>query len=158
MQKYHMPKWEDSLFLKGQNRRRKGRKLTLSDEPTVLSVHSVRVLGTLRRRPNSTSTVGWTDGPYSTCVGWMGEMKQQKTVAQDEPTIWVRTPSVYPLLRLNQDRDAPRLELQHRMNWRWSSGSSDDLEDADSKVLARNSSAPDDPTHRRCIALEQLCQ
>jgi hypothetical protein len=39
-----------------------------------------------------------------------------KTVAPDDPTVWVRTPSVYPTLSFNQDRDAPRWSLQHRMN------------------------------------------
>jgi hypothetical protein len=39
-----------------------------------------------------------------------------KTVAPDDPTVWVRTPSVYSTLSLNQDRDAPRWSLQHRMN------------------------------------------
>jgi hypothetical protein len=41
-----------------------------------------------------------------------------KTVAPDDPTVWVGTPSVYPTLSLNQDRDAPRWSLQHRMIWR----------------------------------------
>jgi hypothetical protein len=36
-------------------------------------------------------------------------------VAPDDPTVQVRTPSVYPTPHLNQDRDVPRLELQHRM-------------------------------------------
>jgi hypothetical protein len=44
MQKYHMPNLKYSLFFNGQNRGRKGRKLTPSDEPTVPSVHSVRAL------------------------------------------------------------------------------------------------------------------
>jgi hypothetical protein len=39
-----------------------------------------------------------------------------KTVAPDDPTVWVRTPLVYPTLSLNQDRDALRRSLQHRMN------------------------------------------
>jgi hypothetical protein len=35
MQENHMPNWEDSIFFKGQNRARKGKEKTLSDEPTV---------------------------------------------------------------------------------------------------------------------------
>jgi hypothetical protein len=58
MQKYHMPKREDSMFYKGQNHGRKGRKLTPSDEPTVASVHSVGVLGTPHSKQNKDVTVG----------------------------------------------------------------------------------------------------
>jgi hypothetical protein len=36
------------------------------------------------------------------------EAKQQKTVAPDEPTVWLVRPSVYPSLSLKQDKDAPR--------------------------------------------------
>jgi hypothetical protein len=49
----------------------------------------------------------------TTCRG-----RVAKTVASDDPTVWVGTPSVYPTLSLNQDRDAPRQALQHRMNRR----------------------------------------
>jgi hypothetical protein len=45
-----------------------------------------------------------------------------KTVAPDDLTVWVRTPSVYSTLSLNQDRDVPRRSLQHRMNRRLSQG------------------------------------
>jgi hypothetical protein len=41
--------------------------------------------------------------------------RARKTVAPDDPTVWVGTPSVYPTLSLNQDRDAPRRRLKHRM-------------------------------------------
>jgi hypothetical protein len=44
------------------------------------------------------------------------------------------------------------------MNRRVRSGSSDGHLEANSKVLAVGSSAPDDPTVRRSIASEQLCQ
>jgi hypothetical protein len=98
--------------------RRKGRKLTPSDKPKELSMYSVGVLCTLRRRPNSTGTIGWTDSPYSTCVWWMEEMKQQRTVALDELSVWVRTPLVYLMLHLNQDKDAPDL----RFSTRWTDG------------------------------------
>jgi hypothetical protein len=40
----------------------------------------------------------------------------------NDPTVWVRTPSVYPTLSLNQDKDAPRWSLQHRMNWHLGQG------------------------------------
>jgi hypothetical protein len=48
-------------------------------------------------------------------VGRVAEEEQAKTVAPDDPTVLVRTPSVYPTLSLNQDKDAPRQSLQHRM-------------------------------------------
>jgi hypothetical protein len=35
---------------------------------------------------------------------------------------------------------------------------SDGLEETNKDVLPRNPSAPDDPTHYQCIALEQFCQ
>jgi hypothetical protein len=44
------------------------------------------------------------------------------------------------------------------MNRRVRSGSYDGHVEANSKVLAVGSSAPDDPTVRRSIASEQLCQ
>jgi hypothetical protein len=43
----------------------------------------------------------------------------------------------------------------------WSKGSvglSDGRVEANRDDLVAGSSAPDDPTHRRCIASEQLCQ
>jgi hypothetical protein len=44
--------------------RRKGRKKTPSDEPTVPSVHSVGVIGTLRRRQLSDEpTIHFVDAP-----------------------------------------------------------------------------------------------
>jgi hypothetical protein len=57
--------------------RRKGRKKTPSDEPTVPSVHSVGVVGTLRRRQNKVGTIGWTDGPFCRCAGWIAEEEQR---------------------------------------------------------------------------------
>jgi hypothetical protein len=57
---------------------REGRKKTPSDEPTVPSVHSVGALGTLRNDWNSLDTVGWTDGPFPSCVGWIGEEKPRR--------------------------------------------------------------------------------
>jgi hypothetical protein len=44
--------------------------------------------------------------------------EEAKTVAPDDPTILVWTPSVYLTLHLNKDRDAPSQPLQHRMNRR----------------------------------------
>jgi hypothetical protein len=37
-----------------------------------------------------------------------GRGRAAKMVAPDDPTVWVGTPSVYPMPCLNQDRDAPR--------------------------------------------------
>jgi hypothetical protein len=58
MSKYHMTNREDILFFKGQNRGRKGKENTPSDEPTVPPVHSVGVIGVLRRKQNEVGTVG----------------------------------------------------------------------------------------------------
>jgi hypothetical protein len=55
------------------------------------------------------------------------------------------------------DRDAPRQILKHRMNRRVSSGSSDGRVEAYRDDLATGSSAPDEPTMRRCNGSEQLC-
>jgi hypothetical protein len=82
----------------------------------------------------------------------------RKTAASDEPTVHWREPSVYPVVMLEQDRDAPRWSLKHRMNRRVSSGSSHGRVEATKEVLAAGSSAPDDPTVRRSIASKQLCQ
>jgi hypothetical protein len=79
-----------------------------------------------------------------------------KTVAPDDLTVWVGTPSVYLTLSLNQDRDAPRRSLQHRMIRRL--GLSDGRVEANRDDLVAGSSAPDDPTDRQCTASEQLCQ
>jgi hypothetical protein len=77
-----------------------------------------------------------------------------KTAASDEPTVPWREPSVYPVVVFEQDRDAPRRSLKHRMNRRVNSGSSDGRVEATRDVLAAGSSATDDPTVRRSIASE----
>jgi hypothetical protein len=81
-----------------------------------------------------------------------------KTVASDEPTVHWREPSDYPVAKFEQDRDAPRRSLKHQMNRRVSSSSSDGRVKANRDGLAAGSSAPDEPTVRRCIASKQLCQ
>jgi hypothetical protein len=43
-----------------------------------------------------------------------------KSVAPDDPMVWVRIPSIHHTLSLNQDRDAPRRSLKHWMNRRHS--------------------------------------
>jgi hypothetical protein len=81
-----------------------------------------------------------------------------KTTASDEPTVHWREQSVYPVVEFEQERDAPRRSLKHRMN-RWvCSGSSDGRVEATRDVLAAGSLASDDPTVRRSIASEKLCQ
>jgi hypothetical protein len=49
----------------------------------------------------------------------MPEVKQQQSVAPNEQTVWLVRPSVYPMI-FEQDREAPKLEQQHRMNRRHS--------------------------------------
>jgi hypothetical protein len=78
MPKYHMPNWEDSLFFKGQNRGRKGRKLTPSDEPTVPAVQASVHLVQYVKEAQFTQTVGWTDGVLSSCTGWIGEEEPRR--------------------------------------------------------------------------------
>jgi hypothetical protein len=81
-----------------------------------------------------------------------------KTPASDEPMVHWREPSVYPVVKFEQDRDVPRRSLKHRMN-RWlCSGSSDGRVEATRDILATGSSALDNPTHHHSIASEQLCQ
>jgi hypothetical protein len=81
-----------------------------------------------------------------------------KTAASDELTIHWRELSDYLVVKFEQDKDAPRRSLKHRMNRRVSSGSSDGRVKANKDGLAAGSSTPDELTHRRCIASEQLCQ
>jgi hypothetical protein len=80
-------------------------------------------------------------------MNWRREVA--KTAASDEPTVHWRKPSVYPVVVFEQDRDAPRRNLKHRMNRRVSSGSSDGRVEATRDVLAAGSSTSDDPTERR---------
>jgi hypothetical protein len=75
-----------------------------------------------------------------------------KTAASDEPTVSWMEPSVYLVVVFEQDRDAPRQSLKHRMNRRVNSGSSDGRVEATRDVLVAGSSATDDPTVRRSIA------
>jgi hypothetical protein len=66
--------------------------------------------------------------------------EEAKTVAPDDPTVRVWTPSVYP------------------MPWsRGSVGLSDGRVKANRDDLVAGSSAPDDSMHHRCIESEQLC-
>jgi hypothetical protein len=60
------------------------------------------------------------------------------------------------MISFKQDRDTTRSMQWHRMNRHVSSGSSDGLVEANSKVLAVGFSAPDDPTVRRSIASVQF--
>jgi hypothetical protein len=48
-----------------------------------------------------------------------------KTATSDEPTVLWREPSDYPVVKFEQDRDAPRRKIKHRMNRRVSTSSSD---------------------------------
>jgi hypothetical protein len=81
-----------------------------------------------------------------------------KIAASDEPTVHWREPSVYLVVVFEQDRDAPRRSLKHRMNRRVSRSSSDGRVEANGDVLAVGSSALDEPIVRRSITSEQLCQ
>jgi hypothetical protein len=72
-----------------------------------------------------------------------------KTATSDEPTIHWREPSVYLVVKFEQDRDVPRRSLKHRMNGWVCSGSSDGRMEATREVLAVGSSALDDPTVRQ---------
>jgi hypothetical protein len=83
MQKYHMPNWEDSLFFKGQNRGRKGRKLTPSDEPTVPSVQaSVHLVHCATDKMKTTLS----DGPTIQFLDAPDEL--QRRSSEDSSTRW----------------------------------------------------------------------
>jgi hypothetical protein len=86
-------------------------------------------------------------------MNWRREVA--KSTASDETTVHWREPSDYPVVKFEQDRDAPRRSLKHRMNRRVSRGSSDSRVKANREGLAEGSSAL---TERRCNASEQLCQ
>jgi hypothetical protein len=77
-----------------------------------------------------------------------------KTAASDEPTVHWRELSDYPVVKFEQDRDAPRRSLKHRMNRRVSSGSTDGRVKANRDGLAAGTSVPNELTVRRCIASE----
>jgi hypothetical protein len=81
-----------------------------------------------------------------------------ETAASDESTVLWRESLDYPVVKFEQDRDAPRRSLKHRMNRRVSSGSSDGRVKANRDGLAAGSSALVEPTVHRCNASEQLCQ
>jgi hypothetical protein len=82
------------------------------------------------------------------------EKRSREAAASDELTVHWRELSVYPVVVFEQDRDAPRRSLKHRMNRRVSSGSSDGRVKANKDDLAARSSTPDEPTVHRSIASE----
>jgi hypothetical protein len=100
-------------------------------------------------------TVGWTDGigsGSSDALGF-GNNKDQGSAssAQDDPMPW---PAVHPTVAFKTYRDAPKLLLQHRMNWRLEVNSVVHLTpvfETYSTGPSGCSSAPDDPMGRRCI-------
>jgi hypothetical protein len=106
--------------IKGQNWARKGKEKTPLDEPTVpqlqASVQSsdelVHRVNSRYRRMNRRSIFYMR---RTSCRG-----RVAKTVALDDPTVWVWRPSIYLMLSLNSYRDAPRRSLQHMMIWRLS--------------------------------------
>jgi hypothetical protein len=77
-----------------------------------------------------------------------------KTATSDEPTVHWREPSIYPVVKFEQDRDVPRRSLKHQMNRRLCSGSSDVRVKANKDDLATGSSTPDEPMVCRSIASE----
>jgi hypothetical protein len=83
------------------------------------------------------SSTGWSDGLSGDTVGlsdsqfeFIQRRAKTKPSAPDDPKPWSR----------------------------WSVGLFDSRVKANRGDLGVGSSAPDDPTHRRCIASEQLCQ
>jgi hypothetical protein len=120
--------------IKGQNRARKGKEKTPSDEPTVPFLVAS---DELQRKSSEYSSTGWSDGLNGDTVDlsdaqfeFIQRRAKTKPSAPDDPTPWSR----------------------------WSVGLSDGRVKANRGDLGARSSAPDDPTHRRCIASEQLCQ
>jgi hypothetical protein len=87
--------------------RRKRSKKTLSDEPTnhqcIASEHLVHCATTrVNLIPSDEPMILF----IVASVNWRREAA--KTAASDEPTIHWREPSVYPVVKFEQDRDAPR--------------------------------------------------
>jgi hypothetical protein len=114
-------------------------------------------VGWLLRPENSKETVRWTDGigsGSSDALGF-GNSKGQSSAASapDDPTLWL---AVYPTLAFKSYRDAPRFLLQHRMNRHLRHNPAvhpTPTFKLHSTAQTGCSSAPDDPTGRRCIAL-----
>jgi hypothetical protein len=152
MQKYHMSKWEDIIYFEGLNRGIKRRKKTSSDELTV----------------------PWKQASVQRPEYLVHCIKSQVNTPSDEPTIYilVAPDECQGRSSWRQRRRMHRRSIGgHRRCIRWvkksrpraascrglstgwtdggSSGSSDDYEDANSRVLARNPSAPDEPTVSR---------
>jgi hypothetical protein len=94
MPKYYMLNWEDSLFFKGQNRERKEKVRTSSDEPTV---HFVDAPDELQRKRSEDSSTGWSNGLSEDTIGLSDaqfESRQRrvkmKSLAPDELMPWSR--------------------------------------------------------------------
>jgi hypothetical protein len=90
-----------------------------------------------KRKSKEDSSTRWSDGLSGDPFGlfdaqfeFIQRRANTKPSAPDDPTPWTR----------------------------WSVGLSDGRVKANRGDLSAESSAPDDPTHRRCIASEQLCQ
>jgi hypothetical protein len=105
-------------------------KMSSSDDPTIQFLDAP---DELQRRSSRASSTGWSDGLSEDTVGLSDasfESRQRRA----------KTRASAP-----DDR-------------RWSNGSSDGHEETKRDALATSPSAPDDLTHHRCIASEQLCQ
>jgi hypothetical protein len=158
MQEKHMPKRENQGSKPSEKRKRKdtvewtdipsitsvgaivGRVGTRvkpyvpSDEPTV---HCLVASDELQRKSSEDSSTGWSDVLSGDTVGlsdsqfeFIQRRAKTKPSAPDDPTPWSR----------------------------WSVGLSDGRVKANRGDLGAGSSALNEPTHRRCIASEQLCQ
>jgi hypothetical protein len=99
---------------------RKEKEKTPSDESMVTRSerrckHQCTWYTAWRLRVNL-KTTRWIDAPSSTSVGWMEELKEQKSVAPDEPTVHCWAASVCPMIHWNKTETTWVRGLKHRMN------------------------------------------
>jgi hypothetical protein len=134
------------------------RKVTVgwTDDTQIASVGAiVERVGSLGK---ILGTIGWTDGPISRCVGRVAEEEQQRSSTgwSDEDTVGLSDAQFESRQRRAKMKSSAPDDL---MPWsRGSVGLSDGCMKANRDDLVAGSSSPDDPTHHRCIASEQLCQ
>jgi hypothetical protein len=109
----------------------------LTHKKLTLTVHFLVASDELQRKSSEDSSTRWSDGLSEDTIGLSDaqfESRQRraktKPSAPDDLTPWSR----------------------------WSVDLSDGRVKANRGDLVAGSSAPDDPTHCRCIASEQLCQ
>jgi hypothetical protein len=127
-----------------------------TDGTKIASVGAI--VGRVGSLGKTLGTVGWTDGPISRCVGRVAEEEQRRSSTgwSDEDTVGLSDAKFESWQRCAKTKPSAPNDLT---TWsRGSVGLSDGRVEANRVDLDAGSSAPDEPTHRRCIASGQLCQ